>query len=245
MNNKILRDSRRKLIIYLRSDLRNEYLKVSLLSILHQFDRFISTFWQFPHNNTSRNLQRTIPRLYYFTICKKGSCSIPQSNYEGGKGRRIPVNDPCPPKLPVEKKESHRDFYVKRTAGSKLFDCPSRVAAALSPGRSCPVPLKSQLCEARQAAEKKWGPFSNVSLKNWSFKWLTMGAERIDHRGFIRSSSSTNLLLVFHFFSPSTPPRRARRIVEGVRPFPMERFLPLVNAIQHHENELCASCTFG
>lgn len=28
--------------------------------------------------------------------------------------------------------------FTNRTAGSKLFDCPSRVAEALSPGRSCP-----------------------------------------------------------------------------------------------------------
>lgn len=118
------------------------------------------------------------------------------------------------------------DFYGRASAGSKLFDCPSRVAAALSPGRSCPVPLKSQLCEARQAAKKKGatGPFSSVSVKNWSFNWLTMGAERIDSGfTFIRPSSSSSLSSSSSFsFSLSLfdfSAGRDCRIVEGVRPF--------------------------
>lgn len=46
-----------------------------------------------------------------------------------------------------------RDFY-RCTTASKLFDCAFRVAAPLSGSRSCPVPLKSQLCE-RLAAKKE------------------------------------------------------------------------------------------
>ena len=133
------------------------------------------------------------------------------------------------------------DFHgrANASAGSKLFDCPSRVAAALSPGRSCPVPLKSQLCEARHAAktveaEGERGPtatFSRVSVKNWSFKRLTMGAERID-RGFtfisnlpppsrpffVPPSEVSPPPPLFLFFSRFSAARDCR-IVEGVRPF--------------------------
>lgn len=50
-----------------------------------------------------------------------------------------------------------RDFYCRTTVESKLFDCPFRVAAPLSGDRSCPVPLKSQLCEC--LAAKKGATF--------------------------------------------------------------------------------------
>ena len=95
------------------------------------------------------------------------------------------------------------------------------------------APLKSQLCEARQAAKTVEGgggvqqrTFSRVSVKNWSFKRLTMGTERID-RGFtfIQPSSATaspllpsSFVAPFLFFSRFSAARDCR-IVEGVRPF--------------------------
>lgn len=78
-------------------------------------------------------------------------------------------------------------------------------------------------------AAGKEGPFSRVSLKNWSFKVVDNGRGTNRPRGFIRSSSSST---PYSFYFSSPP------FVEGVR----SSFQ--WNAIQHHENELCTILRF-
>jgi len=90
-----------------------------------------------------------------------------------------------------------RDFYCRTTAESKLFDCPFRVAAPLSAGRSCSVPLKSQLCECLAA---KRGPLFWRFAQKLILRAVDNGREtnRLGYFYPVRSPSSavSPLLLV-------------------------------------------------
>lgn len=96
---------------------------------------------------------------------------------------------------------SDRDFceqdsgiQIVRLSVSSGRDGHCHLAAA------APVPLKSQLCEARQKPREKKDHFLGFRSKTDPSKWSTMGAERIDH-----AALSAPLLLPPRI--PSTSPR--------------------------------------
>ena len=125
---------------------------------------------------------------------------------------------------------SDRDFceqdsgiQIVRLSVSSGRDGHCHLAAA------APVPLKSQLCEARQKPREKKDHFLGFRSKTDPSKWSTMGAERIDHAA-LSAPLLPPRILTFYFSSPP--------FVEGVR----SSFQ--WNAIQHHENELCTILRF-
>lgn len=122
----------------------------------------------------------------------------------------------------------------KRVSGAQIVRLSvSSGCGIVAEARSCPVPLLNRNYARRGKPRKPWKgggvqqrTFSRVSVKNWSFKRLTMGTERID-RGFtfIQPSSATaspplpsSFVAPFLFFSRFSAARDCR-IVEGVRPF--------------------------